>query len=67
MQSPAELKILQDSRFVNEEDNLILSNENDSNSEASDSAEKILHHDSDIEAYREFGGTPITSRYHMRK
>ncbi|XP_074573846.1 high mobility group B protein 15-like [Curcuma longa] len=68
-QSPAELKILQVAgrKFVNEEDNLILSNENNSGSETSDSAGKFSEDDSDIEAYREFSGTPIASRYPMRK
>ncbi|KAG6508100.1 hypothetical protein ZIOFF_033459 [Zingiber officinale] len=58
-QFPAEPKFLQDAggNFVNEE-NLILSNENNSGSETSGS---------DIEAYHEFGATPIASRYQMRK
>ncbi|XP_074587946.1 high mobility group B protein 15-like isoform X2 [Curcuma longa] len=67
--SPAEPKILQDAgqKIANEEDNLILSNENDSGSETSDSPGKFSEDDSDIEAHPEFGGTPITSRYQMRK
>ncbi|KAG6494065.1 hypothetical protein ZIOFF_049083 [Zingiber officinale] len=67
--SPAEPKILQDAgqKIPNKEDNLILSNENDSSSETRDSAGKFSEDDSDIEAYPEFGGTPITSRYQMRK
>lgn len=67
--SPAEPKILQDAgqKIANEEDNLILSNENNSSSETSHSARKFSEDDSDIEAYPEFGGTPITSRYQMRK
>ncbi|KAG6490934.1 high mobility group B protein 15-like [Zingiber officinale] len=67
--SPAEPKILQDAgqKIANKEDNLILSNENDSSSETRDSAGKFSEDDSDIEAYPEFGGTPITSRYQMRK